>query len=791
MSSTKPVFNLPLAGGGTVASKSGLDDEVNRVVDQLWPMSPDGPAGVLDEVNAARALAAAWAESDTPPGGEGTASAKTHAAAAALYDGPWLDSVAALMADTALTYSSGSGQVTVGQIVRTRAEGFSFTVAASSASDYHLATAGGVRLYVIPGDDVQDVRRWGIFPGADPSLTDARLIRMRDSLRALDEHRHWKLFFPTGLYQYSDNKWVRLRKLEIIGHGAKLQCLDPTGTTLMRRAFNHSTPFYRNGDNDMDYGTLFLGHPIETVLSGKNQIVLKTPANASQYAVGDRILIASRDVQFGGFPPNLAHFQFTRIAAISGATLTLADKTLHEYREDDTHQTSGDYSGVGKASIWGLDRGYADYVHPEVFIMRGVTLVKNPASTWGQGEVLTGDYCLWDDVKFHFDGAGDGFYIWPTIGGTIKATRLKATGEKGLNGDLDKLVSSFTLTDTVVDGTTFTAGTGVKRLLMRDVRFMVIPNLSAAEYLQYDRCDFAFTPNDEYGMIKSSNAFGPGQINISGCTFRPPSDFGNLHIVNDFSDIQVVPSSVPSTDVLYFNPASTEGRKLAGSARPGRTIWSLDGTDVGTITSITQDEDGFRVEIAWVRSSTPSVSKTYAIPKSAGAVDGGGNVMDRPRQMFRNMQQYSSVGALTDGRGLIRRGADIDFGAAVPGGVVELFSRAPRYITRYAVNVIRPCTGPNTLASMNIFFSQHQSGGAAPARAVSINLKIAGLRVITPAGNTGLKTLDTSALADELYWRAYGTPWGDGKALYLEYSTPKTQRPLVEFEIDYQVPRAW
>lgn len=52
MSSTKPVYSLPVSGGR--ATKESHDAEVNRVVDLLWPMSPDGPEGVLDEVNEAR-----------------------------------------------------------------------------------------------------------------------------------------------------------------------------------------------------------------------------------------------------------------------------------------------------------------------------------------------------------------------------------------------------------------------------------------------------------------------------------------------------------------------------------------------------------------------------------------------------------------------------------------------------------------------------------------------------------------------------------------------------------------
>lgn len=77
--------------------------------------------------------------------------AEAAAAQAALYDGPWLDTVTALLADTTLTYTAGTGgSIAAGDIVRTRAEGFSYEVADSAAVDHHITTAGGVKLYVRP-----------------------------------------------------------------------------------------------------------------------------------------------------------------------------------------------------------------------------------------------------------------------------------------------------------------------------------------------------------------------------------------------------------------------------------------------------------------------------------------------------------------------------------------------------------------------------------------------------------------------------------------------------------------
>ena len=62
--------------------------------------------------------------------------------------------LAALLSDTALTYTVGqAGTVSSGGVIRTRAEGFSYEVAASASADQHVTTAGGVKLYVLTGQD--------------------------------------------------------------------------------------------------------------------------------------------------------------------------------------------------------------------------------------------------------------------------------------------------------------------------------------------------------------------------------------------------------------------------------------------------------------------------------------------------------------------------------------------------------------------------------------------------------------------------------------------------------------
>lgn len=74
--------------------------------------------------------------------------------------------VATLTADNDLTYTAAQpGTVTENDIIRTRAEGISYVVLASGATDADLTTAGGVKLRVLPGAI--------IFPSTGPSGDDA------------------------------------------------------------------------------------------------------------------------------------------------------------------------------------------------------------------------------------------------------------------------------------------------------------------------------------------------------------------------------------------------------------------------------------------------------------------------------------------------------------------------------------------------------------------------------------------------------------------------------------------
>ena len=130
------------------------------------------------------------------------ADAQASATAAAMYDGPWMDTVSALIADTSLTYTPAQpSTVSAGDYVRTRAEGFAYQVAASGAVDQHITTAGGVKLYVMPNDaGSYNVKAFG---ADNLGISDNATIFAKVTALVASSAQAIEVVFPNGIYKYS------------------------------------------------------------------------------------------------------------------------------------------------------------------------------------------------------------------------------------------------------------------------------------------------------------------------------------------------------------------------------------------------------------------------------------------------------------------------------------------------------------------------------------------------------------------------------------------------------------
>jgi hypothetical protein len=112
--------------------------------------------------------------------------------------------VAALLANTSLTYTVGSNDtVAAGNIVQTRAENFSYQVAASSAVDQHVTTSGGVKLYVQRGSSGFNVKSFGAKGDYNGTTGTDDTAPIRAALAT-----GGKVYVPEGRYLLTDEVWL-------------------------------------------------------------------------------------------------------------------------------------------------------------------------------------------------------------------------------------------------------------------------------------------------------------------------------------------------------------------------------------------------------------------------------------------------------------------------------------------------------------------------------------------------------------------------------------------------------
>jgi hypothetical protein len=174
------------------------------------------------------------------------------------YDQDGFANVAALLADTTLTYST----VTAGNIVRTRSEGFAYEVAASGASDHHVTTAGGVKLYVLEGDSGRfDIRAFGA--ACDGVTNDTAKLSA-----AVAASAGKSLDISPG--EYAITSGTLAAGGSIVGDGSQTTTIKRTGSGNLITAANSSNDRISGVTLDLDRTTLgnVSGHGIRASGNG-------------------------------------------------------------------------------------------------------------------------------------------------------------------------------------------------------------------------------------------------------------------------------------------------------------------------------------------------------------------------------------------------------------------------------------------------------------------------------------------------------------------------------------------
>ena len=138
------------------------------------------------------------------------------------------NTVALLLADTVRTYSNTAA----GDYIRTRSEGFSYLVAASGATDHHVTTGGGLKLYAMPLSIGHDIRAWG---GTSANINTALANWVSYLGSDTGVVTRGDMHLPAGDYTLGATITSITQSLGLIGHGSPIiRASGLTGASLFK-----------------------------------------------------------------------------------------------------------------------------------------------------------------------------------------------------------------------------------------------------------------------------------------------------------------------------------------------------------------------------------------------------------------------------------------------------------------------------------------------------------------------------------------------------------------------------
>ncbi len=174
------------------------------------------------------------------------------------------------------------------------------------------------------------------------------------------------LYLPAGTYKFSDQNWPKgIKKLHVYGPGAILEQTSAVQPNCIWSA----TAFFG--------ATLGDGiNLISATAVGDVSITLTTAANVSQYDVGQYIMVASLDVQGGGYPPNYLNFDFVKIVSKNAGTGQIVIDRPLQHAHLTTYPDHDDAYGPGSACVYDLDYSGTSWDVDHTF--EGLQFVQGP-----------------------------------------------------------------------------------------------------------------------------------------------------------------------------------------------------------------------------------------------------------------------------------------------------------------------------------------------------------------------------------------------------------------------------
>ncbi len=376
--------------------------------------------------------------------------------------------------------------------------------------------------------------------------------------------------------------------------------------------FSGTSPFFpKNQTNTGDGGGQ--GFRFHEVAAGSYTITLVTPSQATNFSVGEPVLLAGQEFQYAGMPPNPQYCQWDTVVSANATTgvITLKHPLRNDWFGDDWWESSnfaGEGFSFGKPRIMDLWKGAPSnfrFTRHQVF--ENISPLKNTISTTA-AQVNSADTMVWYNVQF-----GDRVSVWPSQDRI--AVYIKCRMD---DSEPDKIVdSAFYETDTIDGGLSsdngFTGGTGINYLDVRNSRFHYTGLNPNTGYWESNYCERS---NGGFGwyiqpmgkvtylyMFKNNTFVSPG--NNEGATSM---GFVNNMTV-DGSNVQIVNGSDFSLVNDYGTGTPTYSDKTR-TLRIGSPIWTSSGK-VAWVTNVDFIGNRFIIRTNASGSNLPTGGETW------------------------------------------------------------------------------------------------------------------------------------------------------------------------------------
>ena len=359
-------------------------------------------------------------------------------------------------------------------------------------------------------------------------------------------------------------------------------------------------------------------HPESSQPSRAHTVRLKNKAEAINILPGRWHLVGSYDQQVGGYPPNIRYFDYVRVTAISGDSVTLDRRLRHLHREEFFEKPS-DPNSFGVARIIPMDLGGADGLIPSSDArltirqtFKDIEFVKNPSTANGSNRAI------------YMTGALDASFencIMPHPVPTV-VEHLRYLGGSIEDSEPDKLIATL-IADGVRSGE-IGGATGVELYLMRDstsAPMQISPRQFRAINSTID------ATNDRYLWYPITWAYnGPVlSVELHGTSLR-------INPTN--SDTRVMPS-ITHLKLVFGRDASWNGERLIISSNSPRfldwQVWLFEGMIVyakpgswGIVRRLSSAPDGSAIwaDIQWMAGVKPTRGELQAGRGHCLTIDG-------------------------------------------------------------------------------------------------------------------------------------------------------------------------